>query len=363
MAPRTTIRHVSFDDLVKGGGDTFDDPQGIAAVDAEKLVALTNNPFSWGRDRVPAQILGMSGNEVIGRLDFVPGMLWHGDHDVEILWTSRLYVAPEHRSTLMGLKLILEMQRLHHTVGASGPADHIWPLFKNLHWRDVPFDRYVMVRRSRSVVGAFVTNPALARVLAVSADLALAAQRVVVEVQSRLAERGLRLAEYESAPSGPWPRPLHEVRGARSADWMDWLLGSSFESGRRLRGGLFGVTAADGALLARFLLKSRFYPASSERTFSDMELGSLQDWELFDPSSLGFGELVTLAVGVLGSWDVDAIDISVPAGYARPPRRLGFLRYGSMHHFVRAAPPSSLAGPEPVGSWVLRPAEGDSFFT
>jgi hypothetical protein len=368
MAGETKLHLISRADIAKNGcWSAWDDPDEIAPMSRVKIQAELTNPLGVSEDE-PVQIIGTLNGRVIGRLDLIAGRLECNGDEVPCLWGSALYVPPEFRSTLMGVKLILELQRLHDTVGASGPGSLAYPLYRSLRWFDIPLTRYVLMRRSRSVVERYVRPPMLARMATVAADAALVAHRAIFAAYRELRHRGLVAKRFESFPpelAALVRRRAPPIVGHRSPAWIDWLLRSSFEENVEFRRGLFLVFTRSGLLGGYFIVKSRLYESATQSEFKNLHLGSLQDWMIFDSKTLGLDDLILLATHQLAAWDVDAIEVclQVPAGSHL--RRWGFVHVGEMHHFVHASPASLLGRPEFATQevWGLRPGEGESFFS
>src|SRR5436190_20340951 len=86
----------------------FEDPLGIASLTPQKLLALVSNPLSRSEDD-PVQIVGVKGNQAIGRLDLLAGELTVDVQPMPMLWTSALFVPEEHRKSLVGVLAVLKM--------------------------------------------------------------------------------------------------------------------------------------------------------------------------------------------------------------------------------------------------------------
>jgi len=346
--------------------DRWNDPDAIAPIPPEKQKALLENPFVGGDDD-PIQLIGTLDGRVIGRLDLVDGALDVLGDEVRCCWGSGLYVPEEFRKTLMGVKLILALQRIHHTVGASGVSRAAHSVYTSLRWLDFELPRYVLVRRSRSVVERYVGGGLAGASARVIADTALRAHGAAIRPWARY-----RVRRFEARQVSEFPDELaptlrdsgRAVSGHRSAAWMNWLLHSHFdeESSRR---GLFTISGPNDEIAGYFLVRARRYEVLTEREFRNLYLGSLQDWAALDPT-LTLEHITLLAVKEMAKWNVDAIEVFVPddessAGLGR----LGFMRAGSMYVLVNGSNESPLSAPDlgTPGAWRVRPAEGEAFFS
>jgi len=373
MADPITLSVVSRGELERGEVPygQWDDPDGLAPIGAAKLRTLLANPVHADADE-PAQVLGVQGGRVIGRIDLVPGDVHSSGGVSRIYWGSNLYVPPEFRKTLLGVSLILKSQSLAQArgagVGASGPSRAALPLYQNLKWASLPLERHILVARSRAVVERYLGHWAGARLLATSADAALRVYRLVALARRRLMNRRLLVERLESAPA-EWDEQFahrtQPIATHRSAAWLNWLLTGAFVDDPRNRHSLFVVRDRNGRVVAYFLNKLRFHETATHRGFKDVLLGSPQDWTLFDPAAISPGELLLLAVKELLDEGADAVDYCdsdpAPRGMLR---LLGFKRLGTMHMMVRPAPGGALAQApyQDLRNWWIRPADGDNFF-
>ncbi|HSI33043.1 MAG: hypothetical protein ACAI43_02750 [Phycisphaerae bacterium] len=348
----------------------WEDPEKIATFTAEKRLAILSNPLSRSDDD-PVQIVGTVDGRAAGRMDLFAGEVSTGGQAVPVLWTSLLHVPVEHRSSLLGVLLILKMQALCPTVAACAVSQQALPVYEKLKWIDFRMPRYVLMRRSRAVVERYVGRGPIGMAARVVADAALLGWRGMLRLRTAIRTRGLRVEHAERAPAeldaaiATSAGAAQPVTITRSADWINWLLTSAIGSFPRDRQGLFLVRDRAGALVGYFLLKAHVYPTATHRNFKNLFLGSLKDWQSFRPSALSFHDIVRLAVRELGRWNVDAVEVCVtdPADGHRL-RRFGFLPAGDLHLLYRAAPKSPLADPALAGQakWNIRPADGDNFF-
>jgi hypothetical protein len=346
--------------------DRWQDPDSIAVIPPPKRKALLENPLAGGDDE-PVQLLGTVGGRVAGRLDVLAGALTVEGEEARCLWTSALYVPVEFRQTLLGMKLVLALQRMHSTVGACGISRIALPLYQNLRWLEFELPRFVLVRRSRPVVERYLGTGILGSGARPIADAALRAHGAVLRAQIRIRARAFEVTEVIECPQTLASRlgmPSRQVAGHRSEAWINWLLHSSFDEPPSRRA-LFSIVDADGDIVGYFLIRARTYEVVTQREFRNIHLGSLQDWAAFDPA-LRFEHVVLLATRELFRWKVDAVEVCVPddessAGLGR----LGFVRAGSMFIFVKGSAESPLGAERfaTPDAWCLRPAEGDNFFS
>jgi GNAT superfamily N-acetyltransferase len=351
--------------LDSAGFGRWYDPEGIAAVLPGKAHALRTNPLSRDPGE-PAQLLGTYGNRVVGRMDVFPGALTVDGEEVPCLHASGLFVSPGYRHLGMGAMLLLRAQQLHHTVVACGISQQALPLYRKLRWRDVPMERYVFVRRSRSVLERYAPARAIAVLGAPPVDAALWAYRQLVRAPLALRLRGLSCDRVDRVP--PEVEDLlaagdERVGFHRSAAWANWILENSFERDPRERRGAYLVRDRRGELVGYFLLTARFHERASSRRLPNLLLGSLQEWLILERNALDAEQLVLLALRELGRWRVAAVEVCLAEADRLPRLRLwGFRRAGDLHLLVRGTGASplraaALANPR---VWRVRPADGDN---
>jgi hypothetical protein len=352
-----------------GAPHEFADPDGVATLSAEKCRVLIDNPLSVSEDD-PVQILGARGGRIAGRLDVIAGRIDVKGEAVSCLWASYLYVPPEARSTLLGVTMLLKLQQLHPNSAVCGVSQIALPLYQKLRWRDFAMPRHIRLRRSRSVVERYVRHRAARVVTRVVADAVLGAHRVASGVVRGLRTRGLSVEPAARAtPELDIALAAHRVRieTHRSADYVNWLLGNASDrdpnTDPRTRKGLFYVRTPDGQLAGYFVIRARFYETATHRGFKNLYLGSLQDWRTFDRAALPTRALVQLAIREIDRWDPDAVEVCLPPDCADVRlRQWGFVGVGALHLLVRSPAGGPLAE-APATDWVIRPADGDNFFS
>jgi hypothetical protein len=364
---KTSLHVISRAEFARGDHlARWHDPDGIVALSPPKRATLLANPLARGDDD-PVQIIGTRGRRVIGRLDLLSGRLVVDGEPVDCLWGSALYVPESQRDSLMGVQLVLKMQALHHTVASCGISRLAYPLFAKLKWLDVAMPRYVLVRRSRAVLERRLPG-SVGRAAAPVADAALLGQRGLLSAWRALTARGLRCEEAEELPTeaGAALRELGaDVATYRSPEWVSWLRANAFDAEPPSRRALFLVRDRDRPI-AYFLVKARLYEEASGEGYRNLYLGSLGDWAVLEEGAIDLRRIVLFAVAELSKWGVDAVEVCVPPDEeVSSVHRLGFRRAGDLHLMVRASSRSPLAdrARSNPGSWRVRPADGDNFFS
>lgn len=337
-------------------------PQGIAPIGGTMREFLLEHPQAESESD-PVQIVAATGTQVVGRINLIAGRVLVEGRRVHVLWGSGLEVAEEYRHTGAGLMLMLRMGSIHPTVCVVGISKLVTPLYEKLRWEIFPMRRHVLLRRSRPVLERFLGSGAatLARPLA-GALLALHGGILRARIGAR--ESGLRVEALERLPA-EFDARLAVARAQatceRSSTSLNWLL--SHHGGTRR---LYLVRGRDARALGYFVVTTRFHASASSEGFRNLMLGSIKDWVVFEPGSIGELDLLLLATRELcRDPAVDAIEACLPDDASGPAlRRLGFLEKGDLKFLFKAAPQSPLAGNafRERNHWWFRPADGDNLF-
>ena len=342
----------------------FDDPEKIANITPQKIAALQSNPFSHSPDD-PVCLLGLSGRRVIGRLDLFLGEFLVDGISVPAIWGSYLFVSPEQRKGGMGLSLILKMQSLAQAVGVCGVSQMVYPIYKNLRWLDFTMPRFILIRRSRSVVNRYCGYGVHSTILAAGVDAVLWTQRRALRL---LARTGIKARSIASAPTewDKYLRPSARVAPQRSAAWINWAIQNGLSDDPLAKQGLFEVSDGSGRALGYFLIKQRFHSTASQQGFKDLLLCSLQDWAAFEPGRIATTDFVFQAMLVLEQWGGDALEVCLPnSADGGRLRKYGFFSAGQLHLLVKPARGSILSKEEfhDHTNWRIAPADGDNFLS
>jgi hypothetical protein len=322
----------------------------------------------------------------IGRLDMIAGeVAGPGGEVARVMWGSDYGVPEEHRGTMMGVSLLMQMQRSaggSGAIGAHGPSAVASQVYEKMKWVRLPMRRLIWMRRSGSVVRRYVGAGPVAGAARAAADIGLAAHGVAMSAVAGRLGRGLAVEVAGRVP-GEWDglieREMARVAaggramGRRSSAVLNWWLGNSFwaSAGARARNrnAVMLVRDAAGRPAGYAMIKARHYEHATHRRLPDLLLGSVQDWMGFG-GGVGSLALIVLAARELARMGVDAVEVCVDAagedaGAAGALRRMGFLGVGEFCSFLRPTRGAWLAGERFATSagWRLRPADGDNFFT
>lgn len=359
---------VTLSDLRRGYDELpFDDPAGFARMQPAKRQALLALP--GGRETDPVQVLAVRGREPVGRMDLVrqdflvpgPG----GEVREPIFWGSEFVVPEEHRGSLAGVTILLHLSRLGVTLGAAGPSKVALELYQKLKWIDIPMERFILLRRGRSVVERFIGKGLHARAAALLADAGLALHRAAIAPLLRSAVRGMQESiedRVDDALATSEAVGQAAARADLSPRWLRWGLDHTLSNDSRDGKELVVLREKGGAAAGFALVKRKFYPVATHRRFENLLLGQVMVWKSLRP---GLDDWSAVAAGVrrLLRSGVDAVEVCTaePRTAARL-KRLGFIRAGSMHVVVKPAPKSPLADKSfaDPARWSLRPGDGDN---
>ncbi len=355
----------------------------LAQPSPAKRAMMLANPFTLQTSapaEEPMQIIGTKGYRIIGRIDLIAGRLLVADQVVPIAWGSQFFVPLEDRATMMGAMLLMKVQQLGFAAGAHGPSQMAVPLYSKLKWNEIPLQRWIILRKSRSIIQRYLGLTPLAPVSSVArvaTDLGLVAHRGYVGLRRAAQTSGLRAIRVQAMPSeladtleSTQARSGELARGARTIEWINWLLANHFggdshaETELRHERALYLITRARSfEPIGYFLLKVKFFPIATHRRFPDLTLASLCDVGIFEPASCTVEAATHLAFQAAGELNADALEVcDVPGVRKAFYQTLGFLPGGTMRLMVRGVPNTTLADPtwKDPAKWDIRLGDGEN---
>lgn len=362
---KLALVYVTRDDLATGGHlARFHDPDAIVPMTPEKRRALLENPLVTEATANPVQIVATTAGRAVGRIDVLAGRITAGTDGIPCVWGSHLIVPETARASGAAVRLIAALAELQPVVGASALTPVAYRLFRRLEWTDLTMPRFALLRRTAPVVGSRLRPGPIAAVARACGDAVLPVLQARATWRARRLARGFEvrpLALPDDGVSLIGPTARHAVSPDCSSGWMRWVLEHSFDDGLRLWKALYGIYRGDERV-GWLLVRSKRHTLQSPRGECTITVGSLLDWEAFDPD-LSLGRIAALAATGLHAADVDVIEVSVPAGDdEREISELGFRRVGDFHMLVKATPGGPLGDPALADrrAWRIRPSAGDA---
>ena len=354
MSGSLTLRTVSRADLRNGGHFS-----------GRYRDFLLNHPLA-GPDEEPLQIVAMVGDQQVGKITRIPGRLViDGEHQT-MGWGAGLYVDPEYRSTGAGALLLLRFQSLEPLAAVVGVSHAARPLYAKLGWSTLPMQRYVLLRRSRSVLEKLL-HPHMAMVAKPFVDSALWCYGQVIKVILKLRGQGYHTKQVDALPPD-LERHFHNTQKPvvcfRSTGWVNHTL-AAFPHSEEDRQELRLVLDRSGQVVGYFAVTIRLHESASATGFRNLRLGSVKDWMSFDAERIDDASIVLLAVGSLLDQKIDAIEVCAPdSAVGSKLRQLGVVRRGELLMIYKASSSNPLANPSYADStkWWFRPGDGDNFF-
>lgn len=108
-------------------------PNDLIPISKIRALAWLNNPCA-GKDDI-ALIVGRKGDEYIGYVGMMPGLLKNGREVSKIYWLSTYYVRPDCRNTLLALMLIKEAMATGSDIAVTGMSSDAEKVFRGLRFR------------------------------------------------------------------------------------------------------------------------------------------------------------------------------------------------------------------------------------
>jgi len=354
------ILRLGLDDLCADSALPLDDPHGLCRVKPEKLAAFRENPFRQAENE-PVQLVGSVDGCAAGTLMFLPGEVVVGGKACSIAWCCGLYVVPEHRKSLLGVRLIKEAGRCYPVLGGSRVAEAALPIFKGLGWLDIPLTRYVLPCRSRPVLEHLLGPGKRVAVLSPWLDGALMLHRGLLKGRQAISRAKLDCRPADAMPETLDPA-LAELNGPfgchRSSRWLSWILQHSFDADARDKKQLYLVHDRRDRVVAYFITRVKFHAETSHHGMKNVLAGSVLDWGILDASAVREPLLWLMATNTLAAEGVDLVEICAASPGAAVP--WGFRKFGRHEMVLLSGADGPAICKDPSPAWQLRQIDGDS---
>ncbi len=115
----------------------------VIPITKHRALAHTNNPYADENDI--GLLVAYIGNQCIGYLGLMPGLLKEGDKFSKVHWFSTWFVPPEFRKTSVGLLLMMNALSLKYDLIATGISNETERICRGLGFHELgPLDYYVI---------------------------------------------------------------------------------------------------------------------------------------------------------------------------------------------------------------------------
>ena len=357
MGEGIELIHLPLKDVLSGAAYSHvDDRHAIARTSEEKTRALATNPFRASPED-PGQILALCDGCVVGRIDLMPGELRRNGEKVRCVWISHLFVVPEYRGHGVATRIMSEVPLVHHTIGGCGISAMSRRLYRNLGWQDLDLPRYVTLESALKL---------LPPSMRLGVDQRLRHWRAAEgrRVMTSLHELVCRDADSMPADWDQWlGNTSGGVAGARSSQWINWLLRNEFVGGRRARNVLLLFEDRKGDPAGYVLGQVKHVDSAASLPLRSFKSGVIQDWRTCDSAKLSAQDMIAVCASALEKCGADVVSVCArDAGLSM--MRLGCVRYGAVQARFMLRNDSPLYGEKVADShWCLTSADGDNFFS
>lgn len=358
-----TVQEVCQNDILPN----VKDPAGLVAFNAGRKAAYAGNPMLCTKQTV-AQIIGVCGSEVIGRLNVFPLEVVADGKILSAVCGDSLFVREEFRSTLYGISLMNKLNnitpdRLSLSAGFSPKARHVIRVIKDVIF---PLRKFMTVRRTRGIL------PTLGRfgwVVHISCllDLLLWPYNFLTRIWVKLHLRGLAFKEIDIDDADALKqfaemirKDKHRFRENMSEQILSWIVHNDFILDRLMTKRIIAYRQ-DNRFVAFAMIREG-------RTPTELKLGNVIEWQcvpdlqnhmrymLLDAMqrSLDHLDCVVVEMGPLEARQCCFADGYLPA-----------LTLGSSVVSIGLGKGSSMVrfeGYDDVANWRLRGAMGDLCF-
>jgi len=329
---------------------------------------MLSNPLNQSDDE-PMQLLGVVEDKIVGNVDLIPGkILLKNGESRKFLWVARFGVHESARSSLLGLKLIKQTQALSEIVAVCGVSQQALPVYKSFRWTHFELPRFILLRRSGSVLSRGLKSETLGRILSTVVDPMLGRYTRWLLRETNRDLHVLMSTTKDASVSKALAFGLQETRtvctfAPRTVDGLHWRLMSAEVQDPRDANLL--ITAMHGnAAVGYVLLKLRFHPVASVRGFKNVFLATLLDWMVLRPEQIDFKTIVKIACREALVQGADAVEICGSNQHEIDAlRTMRLPRIGSTHFFWRAAKGCGLddLAFREQEQWMVRVGDDDLF--
>ena len=362
--PKIKFIERTFGELERGIIPNVKDPYKIMSSLGPKMIeAVLHNPSGYSNNEV-CQILALDGDVVVGATNAFSGRFCK-DGEIAITQSgSYLYSHEDYRKENIGAELFYRLSKLHPSGNNlfAGISQMALPLYRALRYSVFEFPRLIYLRRSRSVIEAFLHSERwwISPFIWV-ADSCLWLHRSFLRLFSSFRLRNYKVEQVLEVPREVEDMVLadnHRYKELHDKAWFQWSLQYTISEDIRTKRRLY-VVKNQRNIEAFFLIKQEFFEQASRRGFRNVYLGSVVEWGIASNSNLKENDIAMLS---LNSFDknIDGIQFaSADSRTIKKLRRRLFVHVGNANMAVRMGGEKESLWRD-INNWRIRIAASDT---
>lgn len=254
------------------------DPDGMVGINDGRKAAFRNCPM-WKDGGRLTQIVGIVGNEAIGRLNVFPLEVVADGKVFSAVCGDSLFVREKFRNTLYAVSLMTRLNtisgdRLSLSAGFSPKARQVIKAIRNTVFL---LNKYIVVRRTRSILPTIGRRRLLSK-FSWLFDLMLAPYHFIMRMANRVKIRGFQFEEIpvdDRKALAEFAKLIendeHRFRENMTSEVLDWILHNDFVQDRLIAKRVFGYKK--GGRYVAFIM------TREGRTSSGCRIGRVFEWQ------------------------------------------------------------------------------------
>ncbi len=247
---------------------------------------------------------------------------------------------------------------------SGGMSENAFKIHSYFGAKKFSLERYLFINNSKTIYKSFFNFKILILLLSTITNLFISLLRGILNLFVRYKISGLVIKEVNDVPD-----EMNELnflnkkkyQEVHDKAWFEWVLNNSFYNERKFKKKLFTVRSRSNRLVAFFMTHEREYKKIDK--FHDLVVGSVIEWETFEPHSIKEELLLMCAFRSFGK-NIDIIEISTSnKKIGQILRNIGMRRKGARNvvvNFVRKSDNGKYADFFDENNWRLRPALCDT---
>ena len=254
------------------------DPDGMVGINDGRKASFKNCPFKKDVGRL-TQIVGVMGNEAIGRLNVFPLEVVADGRTFSAVCGDSLFVREKFRNTLYAVSLMTRLNaisddKLSLSAGFSPKAREVIKAIRNTVFL---LNKYMVVRRTRSILPTIGRRRILSK-FAWLFDGILVPYLLIAKTFNRIRLRGFEFEEIHIDDKNALKefaefiaKDGHRFRENMSIEMLEWMLHNDFVQDRLIAKRVFGYKK-DGRFIA-------FAMTREGRTPAGCRIGKIIEWQ------------------------------------------------------------------------------------